>query len=191
MTNRQRIELRLSEVRERLNEISGLEGDDFTDDVRAEAGKLQAEYKTLEIRHRAAIVADPDPDPGDGDGAADGDDPKLLELRGRVSIADYIEAARAGRPVTGAAAEYNAALDMAEGRFPLQLLDDGEPLETRATTDTDGPVQSGLLDRSAVRGHGGAARGRDVRFRRAGPGVVSGHDGGRVGGAAGPDGRHG
>ena len=35
MTNAQKIAIRLSEVRERLNEIAGLEGDEFTDEVRA------------------------------------------------------------------------------------------------------------------------------------------------------------
>ena len=59
MTAKQKIELRLSQVRERLNEISGLEGDAFTDEIRTEAGTLQTEYGDLEVRHRAAIVAEP------------------------------------------------------------------------------------------------------------------------------------
>ena len=69
-----KIELRLSEVRSRLNEISGLEGDALTDEVRAESGTLQIEYADLETRHRAAIVADPEGQPaqtvdGGGSGA--------------------------------------------------------------------------------------------------------------------------
>ncbi len=169
MTNRQRIELRLSEVRQRLNEISGLEGDAFTDEIREEADKLQREYGDLEVRHRAAIVADPDPEPNAG-GEGDGEDREILELRSRVSIADYIEAANAGRPVAGAAAEYNAALDMAEGRFPLQLLDD-PGLETRATTDTDGRVNQGTwIDRLFA---DTAARRVGVTFASVAPGQVS------------------
>ena len=58
MTNTQKIALRLSEVRSRLNEISGLEGDVFTPEIRAESEKLTNEYGDLEVRHRAAIVAD-------------------------------------------------------------------------------------------------------------------------------------
>ena len=42
-------------MRQRLNVIAGLEGDDFTDEVRAELAGLEAEYGDLEIRHRAAI----------------------------------------------------------------------------------------------------------------------------------------
>ena len=40
MTQRMRIELRMSEVRQRLNEIADLEGDSFTDEVRAEVDTL-------------------------------------------------------------------------------------------------------------------------------------------------------
>ena len=59
MTAKNRIELRLSEVRSRLNEISGLEGDAFTSEVKAEAATLQSEFGDLETRHRAAILAEP------------------------------------------------------------------------------------------------------------------------------------
>ena len=62
MTNAQKIALRLSEVRQRLNEVSGLEGDTFTDEVRSEAEGLQVEYRDLETRHRAAIVAEGQPE---------------------------------------------------------------------------------------------------------------------------------
>ena len=40
MTTTQKIALRLSEVRTRLNEVSGLEGDDFTPEIRSESEKL-------------------------------------------------------------------------------------------------------------------------------------------------------
>ena len=58
MTNRQKIELRLSAVKVRLNEISILEGDALTAEVRAEAGKLQDEYKGLEVRFQAAVATE-------------------------------------------------------------------------------------------------------------------------------------
>ena len=44
MTNLQKITLRLSEVRSRLNEVAGLEGDALTDEIRGEAETLQTEY---------------------------------------------------------------------------------------------------------------------------------------------------
>ena len=61
MTPAQKIQLRLSQVRKRLNEISGLEGDAFTDEIRSEAESLQNEYSDLEIRHQATIVAEGEP----------------------------------------------------------------------------------------------------------------------------------
>ena len=68
MTNRQKIELRLSEVRSRLNAISGFEGDALTDEIRGESETLRTEYADLETRHQAAIVAEPEPEPSDRNG---------------------------------------------------------------------------------------------------------------------------
>ena len=56
MTFRQKIELRLSKVRARLNVIAGLEGDAFTPEIRAEAEALEGEFSNLEVQYRAAIV---------------------------------------------------------------------------------------------------------------------------------------
>ena len=58
MTNSQKIQIRQSEVRQRLNELSGLEGDDFTAEHRAETEKLSTEYSDLETRFRAATLAE-------------------------------------------------------------------------------------------------------------------------------------
>ena len=48
MTNSQRLSVRLSEIRQRLNEIAGLEGDAFTAEIRQESDKLQAEFADKE-----------------------------------------------------------------------------------------------------------------------------------------------
>ena len=58
MTNAQRLAVRLSEIRQRLNEIAGLEGDAMTDEVRAEADRLAGEYKTAETQHRSVLIAE-------------------------------------------------------------------------------------------------------------------------------------
>ena len=49
MTNEQRIAVQLSETRSRLNEIAGLDGDDFTPEIREEGETLQREYADLGI----------------------------------------------------------------------------------------------------------------------------------------------
>ena len=116
MTNKQKIELKLSEVRTRLNVISGLEGEAFTDEIRTEADKLKTEFSDLETRHQAAIIAE-----GDEQRKLEGDHPDLTpngeskeirELIEKVSISDYLSPAAAGAGVTGAAAELNAALEV-------------------------------------------------------------------------------
>ena len=167
MTNTQKVDLRLSAVRERLNEIAGLEGDDFTTEIKAEAGTLQAEYSDLEIRHRAAIIAEPPETVTEG--AEDGEAVELRAIRGRVHLADYAAAAKSGRGVSGAASEYNEALKMGAEKFPLRLL--APEVEVRATTDADGAkVQGDWLDRVFSRT---AAADLGVTFKAVAPGAAS------------------
>ena len=108
MTNAQNVALRLSKVRERLNEIAGLEGDAFSDEIRTEAGTLQAEYSDLEVRHRAAIVAEPPETVTEG--AEDGEAVEIRKLRPQAKLADSIVAAITGKPVAGASGEYADAM---------------------------------------------------------------------------------
>ena len=100
MTPAQKITLRLSQVRSRLNEISGLEGDAFTDEIRTEASTLQTEYADLETRHQAAIVGEGDPETRNLDGP-DAEMRERVELRSRASLTNFLTAALAGRQVTG------------------------------------------------------------------------------------------
>ena len=146
MTPAQKIELRRSEVRQRLNEISGLEGDAFTDEVRAEADTLQSEYGALEVRHRAAVVAGDvaaeagtttPADPGAGDR-------ERLELRSRASLGRYLLAALRGQSLTGAEAELQQEAGV-DG-VPIELWDTAP--ETRADLPTGAPGTVGVnLDR--------------------------------------------
>ena len=91
MTNSQKIQLRQSEVRQRLNELSGLEGDDFTAEHRAETDKLAGEYRDLETRFRAATIAESQAvPPVDREGA---EGAEIRELVGRASLGAYISEA--------------------------------------------------------------------------------------------------
>ena len=145
MTNAQKIRLRLSQVRQRLNEISGLEGEALTEEIRAEAGTLQTEYADLELRHQAAIVAE-----GEDETRATGDDldteaRERLALRSRASLTTYLRAALSGRQVDGPEAELRAAAGIGDG-VPLELWD--VPSETRADAPTGAPGTVGVnLDR--------------------------------------------
>ena len=135
MTKKQRIELRLSEVRKRLNEISDLEGDALTDEIRSEADTLKSEFGDLETRFQAATIAEPDPAPEVRETTdEDAEAKERRELRAKVKLSGYVSAAVEQRSAVGAEAEYNAALGIAGNRFPLELL---APAEERAVTGTD------------------------------------------------------
>ena len=142
MTNAQKIRLRLSQVRQRLNEISGLEGDGFTDEVRTEAATLQSEYADLETRHQAAIVAE-----GEAETRAtepDAERRERLELRSRASLTSYLRAALSGRQVDGAESELRSAAGIGDG-VPLELWDTpAAEGETRQDVATDAPGTVGV-----------------------------------------------
>ena len=177
MTPKQKIELRTSEVRSRLNEISGLEGDDLTDEVRAEAATLTTEYRDLEVRHRAAIIGEGEAEAeavgAFADGSTDQDGAEVRSLLGRVSLTDYLTAAAAGIGLGGAAAELNAALEvptvgpgggiavpwrmlLGDAGLPeMRQADDGKT-EKRAFTDT-GDYAGGVSQRPILQRLFGAA----------------------------------
>ena len=143
MTTAQKIRLRLSQVRQRLNEIAGLEGDAFTDEIRSEAESLQTEYADLEARHQASIVAEGEPETRPA--APDAEMRERIELRSRASLGNYLVAALRGRRVDGAEAELQSAAGIGDG-IPLELWD--VPTETRADAATGAPGTVGVnLDR--------------------------------------------
>ena len=175
MTSAQRLAIRLSEIRQRLNEIAGLESEAVTDEVRAEADKLTGEFATAETQHRAALVAESTEARAAADdfaaGNGDGEAAEVRALRGRVRIGEYVGAAIDQRMAEGAESELNAALGMRGNAFPLSLLAPA-PVEARATTDTDSQTnQSGRwLDRLFA---GTAAERIGITMESVAPGVAS------------------
>ena len=118
MTPAQKLELRRSEVRQRLGELSALEGDAFTDDMRAETDRLAAEYRDLETRHRAALIAgDVAAEDGTTTEAPEGDRERA-ELRARATLGGYLSAALGGRAPTGAEGELLRGLRWRSGDHP-------------------------------------------------------------------------
>ena len=173
MTNAQKLAIRLSEIRTKLNELSGLET--LTDEHRAKVDTLTAEYQTKEAQHRAAVVAEADEVRAAADefgtGADDGEAAEDRAFRGRVRDAEYVSAAVDQRMAEGAEAELNAALGMRGNAFPISLLAPA-PVAARATTDTDSQAnQSGRwLDRLFA---GTAAERIGVTMESVAPGVAS------------------
>ena len=131
----QKLELRASEIREKLNELSGVET--LTDEQRTEADTLTGEYRDVETRRRAAIIAE-DAETraatgADGGEVVDAETRERRELRGKASVGAFVKAVLTGRGVKGASAEYADAVGCA-GYLPLDLLDTEDRSEDRAIT---------------------------------------------------------
>ena len=159
MTTSQKIALKLSEIRQKLNELS--DKDAPTDAEQEEMRTLSAEYPALEVRHRAAIIADAaeadeagDADPGDSE------DRERAELRSRATVAGYMLAAVDGRPVQGAEAELSQAAGC-PGSIPMELFEVGRrgrsEAEQRVVTPSPATADENLagivpaiFDRSAA-----------------------------------------
>ena len=174
MTHAQRLTIRLSEIRQRLNEIACLEADKVTDEIRNEADKLGGEYRNAETQHRAAIVAEAD-ETRAAEGAfgnGNGEPAEVRSLIQRVNIGDYLRPA-AARSVglAGAAVELAGALKVSAvgpgggTAIPWTILELPEHRaapaprgEHRAFTDT------GSLDGSIMQ--------RPILQRLFGPGIM-------------------
>lgn len=129
MTKLQRIGLRLSEIRQKLNELSGK--DELTAEERAEMDTLSNEYSEKETEYRAGVIAEAeDLEQRDADAKAgangDGETAERRALLDKAMLSTYMGHAVAGTPVAGAEAELNAALEIRGGggaMVPWQVLD--------------------------------------------------------------------
>ena len=117
------LNLRMSEVRQKITEFP----DDGADTDR---DALTGEYASLDSQYRAALIteqsdAENDPDAGQDRRGDDPADREIARLLDRVSPADYLNAAVAGLSVSGAAAELRCATlgdDCPAEYMPLDCL---------------------------------------------------------------------
>ena len=129
MTASQKLEIRASEIREKLNELSG--AGTLTDEQRTEIDGLTVEYRDAEAKRRAAIVAeDVETRKAAEVPVIDAATRERQELRSKARISDFVTAALTGRPVRGASAEYADAAGT-PGMVPMDMF--GTP-ELRAVT---------------------------------------------------------
>ena len=137
-----KVAVRMSEVRQRLNEIAGME--DLDDEVRSEAEALGNEYTDLEVRHRAGLRAE-----ADGETVTEGApaDPDLAELESRAALSGILSGIMSGRGATGAEAELQAHLNLSGDRVPLALL---SPTEHRTTGETPAPTTVGAMQQPII-----------------------------------------
>ena len=135
MTNTQRLELRSSELRQKLNDLSALA--ELTDEQRSEIDTLSVEYADVERQKRAAILA------GDTPEIPEPETPETREIDAlieRAEIAAYLRAAASDTPVDGAERELRQAVfgdDAPEMYMPVDMLLPLSEIETRADASTD------------------------------------------------------
>ena len=148
MKNAVKVAVRMSEVRQRLNEIAGLEGDDLTDEVRSEAEKLHTEYGDLEVRSRAAIVSESEQETV----AEAVPDPEKADLESRATLSGILSGIMSGKGASGAEAELQEELGLAGDQVPLVLLGSTEQRATehRTAGQTPAPTTVGAVQRPII-----------------------------------------
>ena len=132
MTKRQKLELRRHEIVTRLNAITGLEGDAYSDEVRTEETALKTEMRELEPRIETAIMAEDTEQRAIAGDFADPADRERVDLERRSSVGAIFAAALEHRATDGATAELQTHLGLAPNAVPLALL--RGPVEQRAVT---------------------------------------------------------
>ena len=135
MTDRQKLEIRASEIRSRLNEIIGIEGN-LPAEIRTESDTLRTELTDVETRYRAALAAETE-ETRETVVTEGREECERESLRRRASLGRYLAAAVEQRGVDGVEAEYAAACACA-GKVPLGLFDPDVPAAAEARAVTPG-----------------------------------------------------
>ena len=166
MLESQKLAIRASEIRTKLAALAGADGE-LSDEAKTEIGTLRSEYVDVETRHTAMATAEDVTETVESPTEGNSEQREVVELRAKSSVSSYVNAAVEMRAIDGPEAEYNAALGMGMGRFPLALL----APEKRQTTNVDvSTKQNTWLDRLF---DGTAAQRLGVTFSSVGPGVAS------------------
>lgn len=152
MTNAQKrlaeLKAKQSQQRQRMAELGLAES--LTDETRAELDAIEAGTPDLERQIRAAAVAVENEEASQTVETRDNDGPdaemrERLELRGKASLTNYLQAFSQGRLPSGAEAELSAAAGVQA--IPLELWDVARPErrdENRADTATGAPGTVGV-----------------------------------------------
>ena len=133
--------LKLSEIREKLNELNAVT--DPTDAQQTEERDLLASQKTTETEYRAALTTEADEH---ATVAVDGEDREYRALLVRGNVGRVLTAVVEHRSVDGAEAELQQHRGLASNQIPLAML--AAPVEHRAVTT--GPDNVGTVEQPAI-----------------------------------------
>ena len=122
MTPTQKIQIRMSETREKVNDLASAES---ADDI-SQRDKLVAELKAQELEYRAAIEAD---------AATPPETREWADTSGRFDLGEMFEGVMEHRASSGAIAEVQKERGLASNALPTEML-----MEKRAVTPAPGDV---------------------------------------------------
>ena len=138
MTESQRLQIKASEQRSRLNELAAV--DTLTDDQRGELNRLTAAYSDTEAQTRATILAESE-QAVEVHATPDAEDRERAALRDKATVSGFLMAAMAGRLPSGAEAAYSDACGVDPGKIPLDIFESDRPkIEQHADATTPSPT---------------------------------------------------
>ena len=113
MLNSQKLALRRSEIRERLNELQQVES--LSDEQKTEMRKLSGEYQEIETRWRAAVAVEDEANTA----TADQEGAELRSLETRANVGRYFDAIVEHRQVDGVEAELQHHFKLGGNQLPI------------------------------------------------------------------------
>lgn len=144
MLRSQTLQLQLSERRGRLAAIAAIEGRELTEQERADMQECARAIPDLEAQYRAAIQLEASQD-------ADNEAREAGSIADNLSLRNYLESVRTGRPLEGREAEYNQERALPSNTVPWQAI--APSIQHRADVVTGSPAtgttvtQHSILDR--------------------------------------------
>ena len=136
MTNSQKLTIKLSSARQKLNELLTVE--ERTDEQTAELETLTAEVQKCEPELRAAIASEGEETTVET--TLKPEDRELREILGKASVGSIVSHALRNKATSGAERELQDHFELSTNEIPLELL--RTPLESRAVTVAPSAVGS-------------------------------------------------
>ena len=139
MTEIQKLSIRRSEIRQRLNELGSKSS--LTDTEVQEVDKLSAEYQVAEVRHRALAISEDEKKTETREDTT-GEGAELRALERRANLGSIVESVVEHFATKGAERELQQAHKLAGNQFPVSLLETRAAASAAAPPDVQGNQQS-------------------------------------------------
>ena len=131
MTEKQKVEVSLSQCKKNLNELGSKT--ELSDEDRTQFDKLKTEYGDLEVRYQALTISEEEPKKEEIRKTPEAKE--KAELEARCSVGKIFSFAMEHRSADGPEKELQTELGLSDNQVPLCLISrSAAPLETRAVT---------------------------------------------------------